>query len=381
MSKTYKSTKKIRPQDELANSLRHQIETEELQIGDLLLPERQIAQTHGVSLRVVRESLARLEAEGLIERRQGRGTLICAKPESRIATTQKNIGVIFQNRIRDVETLEFFDVLQHTLQRGGYGTTVLVTKQDPAREVAIVEQLVKDRVPGIIVFSSHEASSSAHLQAAMDAGIKVCVFDHYFPELTCNFAGIDDRLAGFDAAAHLIRCGTVELVLINSSKDWTTHSLRKKGFLDAISKFAPHIQPHILNIPFDDMQTALKSGLRRILPHLNKGSVGIVAWWDHAAISAMEHLKAEGWNVPEDAAVIGFSNTLDSGIAEVPLTTMQIPRGDIARLSAYLLMDQIRNPKLEPQHIALRAPLVIRESCGCYQRHHTEASKPPFCNA
>lgn len=352
----------------MAASLREQIKEGALKVGDYLLPESELAKAFSVSSRVVREALARLEAEGLISRQQGRGTLVCAAPESTDTPRKalKNIGVIFQSRMRDAETYEFFDSLQQTFQRHGYSTAVLVTNQDPAREVAIVEQMVKDGVSGIVLFSCHDAGSSSHLQAAMDAGVKVCAFDHYFPGLNCNFVGINDRLAGYDATAHLINSGVEELILINSASDWTTHMLRQEGFVDAISKLVPQMRHHILSVPmFQDMEAQLKKGLSPLLRQV-QGRVGVLAWWDRAARFAMDCLREEGLSVPRDAGVVGFSNDIESAMAEIPLTTMQIPQEEIARLCAYLLIDQIEHPEVEAQHIALRSPLIIRESCGCY---------------
>ncbi len=361
---------KRRAQDELANELRTQIQSGNLKAGDFLLPERQLAERYSVSSRVVRESLATLEAEGLISREQGRGTIVLGKRSSQAGVSQKNIAVIFLKRIRDTSSIEFFDTLQQTFQRAGYGTTVLVSDHDPEKEAEIVRQVVRDGVSGIVLFSAHPSDSFAHLKEAQDAGVKVTLFDHFFPGLETNFAGIDDRLGAFEATSHLLHLGCEQMLFINSSVDWTTHSLRRKGFEDAMAKLAPGMPFKVLDIPsFDEMQEYLEAEIPQFLP-TNGQKLGVVSWWDQAALHAITCLQANGLSVPRDAAVIGFADDLDSAIASVPLTTMKIPREEIARLSAYLLLDQLRDPQLVPQHVVLRPHLIIRESCGCYQPSH-----------
>lgn len=50
--------------------------------GDKLPTEGALAQGHGVSRTVVREALSRLQAAGLVETHQGRGSFVLAKPKT-----------------------------------------------------------------------------------------------------------------------------------------------------------------------------------------------------------------------------------------------------------------------------------------------------------
>jgi GntR family transcriptional regulator len=65
---------------QIAESLAQQIRSGDLQIGDRLPPERQLAEELGVSRMTVRQALALLEEQGLIERLPGVGSFVC-KPK------------------------------------------------------------------------------------------------------------------------------------------------------------------------------------------------------------------------------------------------------------------------------------------------------------
>ena len=62
----------------IQNGIRTRIESLELQPGDSVPSERELARIHKVSLMTARHALAGLEREGLVERRRGAGTFVAA---------------------------------------------------------------------------------------------------------------------------------------------------------------------------------------------------------------------------------------------------------------------------------------------------------------
>src|SRR3954465_14112086 len=62
----------------IQNAIRTRIESLELQAGDSVPSERELARIHKVSLMTARHALAGLEREGLVERRRGAGTFVAA---------------------------------------------------------------------------------------------------------------------------------------------------------------------------------------------------------------------------------------------------------------------------------------------------------------
>ena len=62
----------------IQNAIRRRIEAAELNPGDAVASERELAKTHKVSLMTARHALAGLEREGLVERRRGAGTFVAS---------------------------------------------------------------------------------------------------------------------------------------------------------------------------------------------------------------------------------------------------------------------------------------------------------------
>lgn len=62
----------------IQNAIRKRIEVAELNPGDSVASERELAKTHKVSLMTARHALAGLEREGVVERRRGAGTFVAS---------------------------------------------------------------------------------------------------------------------------------------------------------------------------------------------------------------------------------------------------------------------------------------------------------------
>lgn len=62
----------------IQNAIKKRIEAGQLDPGDSVASERELARIHGVSLMTARHALVSLEREGLVERRRGAGTFVAA---------------------------------------------------------------------------------------------------------------------------------------------------------------------------------------------------------------------------------------------------------------------------------------------------------------
>lgn len=65
---------------QLVRRLTESIQAGELHPGDRLPTENALVEAHGVSRTVVREAMSRLNAQGLVETQQGRGSFVLARP-------------------------------------------------------------------------------------------------------------------------------------------------------------------------------------------------------------------------------------------------------------------------------------------------------------
>lgn len=100
-------------------------------------------------------------------------------------------------------------------------------------------------------------------------------------------------------------------------------------------------------------------GMGRPLPD------AIVCANDQMAIGVMLELRAAGFSVPGDVAVVGFDDILLGALFPPSLTTVHQPSRLLGERASALLLDRIAQPGLPRRVERLPAPLVVRESCGC----------------
>jgi GntR family transcriptional regulator len=62
----------------IQTAIRERIQSGHLRLGDVVASERELARLHRVSLMTARHALVELEREGIVERRRGAGTFVCA---------------------------------------------------------------------------------------------------------------------------------------------------------------------------------------------------------------------------------------------------------------------------------------------------------------
>lgn len=91
---------------------------------------------------------------------------------------------------------------------------------------------------------------------------------------------------------------------------------------------------------------------------------GIFSANDVAAIGALQYLKSQGIRIPEDIAVVGFSNESISSVIEPPLCTINQSGFEIGKTATQLLLNKINNKSSKPvnETVILEANLIERKS-------------------
>lgn len=97
---------------------------------------------------------------------------------------------------------------------------------------------------------------------------------------------------------------------------------------------------------------------------------------DVAAATLLDELEHRGLRVPQDVAVTGFNNQIQSIGSRCPLTTVDLGYFRRGYAAVELLLDRIENPGHRFDTLIMESSLVIRQSCGCFEAAVTEAGDP-----
>jgi len=165
--------------------------------GDLVPAESVLAQEFGVARMTVRAGLNALEAEGLIERIQGRGTFVRQRPTPRAAGTLMS----FQDQIRSWGRTPSSRLVEAEVRAASAeeAAALQLTAVAP-RVVSIVRVRLADDVPLAVEY----ACFPPHLTALLDVDLEVGSLHRALHELglrpTLGSSNLTAQLAGPDGA-------------------------------------------------------------------------------------------------------------------------------------------------------------------------------------
>lgn len=244
----------------------------------------------------------------------------------------------------------------------GYNLVICQSMDEIEREKDLIKTLLANQVDGVLISISMETQCVNHLIQLEDKGIPMVLFDRVHDELKSSKVIIDDYEASFQATEHLIENGAKRIAHFGGPTDVSIYSGRLNGYKKGLEKHGLEAEDELIITS----RLMDEDGIRcaEELMKLQQLPDAIFVANDIAAISAMKFLKSKGIRIPEDIAIVGFSNEPIASVMEPSLTTMDQPGFAIGKEASRLLLDQIKNPdhKLNNEKVTIKSSLIVRES-------------------
>lgn len=243
-----------------------------------------------------------------------------------------------------------------------YGQEVLIanTNYDKHRTEQCVTRMLQRKVDGVAIMTSEmdehlidEFSSRKIPLVFLDTG-KV-------QKGISNIAV--DYAAGIDAAVeHLRGLGHSAIGFISGPADLTSARVRRKAFIASMKRMGLDPAKDLIeegNHRMDGGHNAMTRLLRKEMR-----PTAVLASNDMSAIGALGAIVEQGLKVPRDISVIGFDDIAMSEYTQPPLTTVRLPRAEIARL-AFRALHGIQNAATaKGAEYRIEPTLVQRKSTG-----------------
>ncbi|AIZ41830.1 LacI family DNA-binding transcriptional regulator [Cellulophaga baltica] len=269
-----------------------------------------------------------------------------------------NIGIV----VPEFNTNFFPEVMlgaQKVLLDEGYQVLVMQSNSSWEIERKNVETLVDNMVDGLIISLTSEIKNNEYYKSLIDSKIPIVFFNRTVEEIAASKVLFDDYKWALFATEHLIVQGYTDIVHLTGTVNLTLTKNRLRGFEDAFKK---HKMPvgKIISCGF-----TMEDGERIAQEMIDKNQIprAIFAANDSCAIGAMTIFKKNGLTIPNDIAIVGFTESSLAKHTHPTLTSVEQPTNDIGQTTAKLLLDQINNKGLfVPQTIILNGRLNIRDS-------------------
>lgn len=271
------------------------------------------------------------------------------------------IGVIVPNILSYfISTILKEILLQAEIK--GYRVIISETNNDIKKEKEILHTMLQFGVDGILMSLSKNSIDLDPILYALNQK-PLILFDKISDKVPCTQVTINEEEAAFSAVEHLINIGKKRIAIIKEFKQSYNSERRFQGYLRALKTNNIAIDEKII-LSTDDISLKKGRELTSQLISLKEKPDAIFSITDAAAIGAIQTLKKFNIKIPEEIAVVGFSNSLNSTIIEPKLTTVDQPGKRIGEIAVDLLIKEIEEPQeyLASKTIEIKTNLIIRES-------------------
>ncbi len=272
----------------------------------------------------------------------------------------KTIGVIvplinrhfFSSVISGIEDIAY---------QSGFTVTISQSNDLLEKESYIAHALFANRVDGLIISIGMETKEYSHLRLFSERGIPLVFFDRVVDEIEANKIVVDDFGGAFKATKHLVGQGCKRIAHIGGPLNLNIYRNRLGGYKAALEESGFEIDNSLV------LQTSLTredgANSAKQLLQLPDTPDAIFCANDTTALSAITHFKDIGKKVPEEIAIVGFSNEPFSEVVTPSISTVKQPGFQMGQKAAELLLNQINgfNAKQFGTFV-MPTELVVRES-------------------
>lgn len=284
------------------------------------------------------------------------------RPNPFAMSLRKNAPRIIGVIVPDIVTHFFASILngiENMAIDNGYFVIITTSHESFEHEKRNIENLVNMRVEGIIACLSQETTDFSHFAALKEINMPLILFDRVC--LTDQFSSViaDGAQSAQMATQHLLDNGSKRVAFIGGANHLDIVKRRKHGYLEALRDNRIPIEKELVvcrKIDYEEGQIATET-----LLSLPQPPDAILAMNDTLAFAAMEVIKRHGLRIPDDIAIIGYTDEQHANYVEPKLSAVSHQTYKMGETACQLLIDQIKGDRTVKQ-VVIPTHLQIRES-------------------
>lgn len=247
----------------------------------------------------------------------------------------------------------------------GYHVIMSQSHESYEREIVIVDHLASRSVDGLLVSVSSETQDYTHFKNLYDKGLPIVFFDRVANEIITHKVIADNFKGAFDATEHLIENGFKRIAHITSAPYLSISEERLGGYKAALEKHDIEFDEKLVHycyhggMIYDEIENALTK-----LFKLKVKPDALFTGGDRVTTTCMQALQKLNKKIPEDIAVIGFTNTNVGELFNPALSVVRQPAFEIGQVATELLISMIesKRPVTDFETKTLQTELIVRDS-------------------
>lgn len=252
--------------------------------------------------------------------------------------------------------------MEEVLNKEGYNIIITQSNESYKKECDTIDTLLFAQVDGIIASMANETVRLDYYEKIKSKGIPLILFDRGENDLNVDYIGIDDYASSHMIVEHLIEQGCKRIAHIGGYKRTRIFNNRIKGYIDAIKKYSLPSDDELL-IESSLTQEDGRAKMEELLA-LDKRPDAVYIASDYAALGALQVLKENEIDVPNEIALVGFGNEPFTAMVSPSISSVEQHSAEIGRLAAQTFLAHVKSPILQQtlNKKILDAKLIIRDS-------------------
>ncbi|MFP5081823.1 LacI family DNA-binding transcriptional regulator [Pedobacter sp. JCM 36344] len=248
-----------------------------------------------------------------------------------------------------------------------YQIIIMQSKESHEQECACLSLLHAGGVDGILISPACESVDLSYLISLQEQGLPIVLFDRLSDEIQTHKVGADNFKGAYEATEHLILQGYSSIAHLNTNTKLSIATDRLNGYKQALADKGIEFRPELLrSCDYTDSQT-LADDLEAAITfymNLNDRPNAIFTATDQITTRCLAILSKLGYNIPEDIAIIGFTNTDLAEALNPSLSTVYQPAFEIGEHAASKLIELIEKKQndIEFETIMLPTEVNVRNS-------------------
>ena len=266
------------------------------------------------------------------------------------------IGVVVPNLVTHYYAA-VLDGIEAEARRAGYSVISANTHEDSDAEVRAIDNFISLHVEGIIACLSQNTTDYKHFEEIADMGIPLVFFGRTcLPEKFSSVTANGD-VAAQEATQHLIDTGSRRIAFVGGPNHLDMVRRRKHGYLEALRENRIPIERELVVCEKIDYQWGVEA-VTRLLQMENRPDA-ILAFNDIITFAAFAAIKEAGLKIPDDVALIGFTDDPHAGYVTPRLSLIADQSQLMGQTACQLLLKTIGGDtkickKIVPQKLVIR---------------------------
>lgn len=252
--------------------------------------------------------------------------------------------------------------IEKVLNKEGYNIIIALSYESYEKECNNIDSLLFTQVDGIIASIANETIELDYYRKIKEKGVPLILFDRGGDDLEVDYVGIDDYNSSHIIIDHLVGRGCKKIAHISGFSHKRIYKHRLMGYRDALQKNNLQFNERLIiesNLRIEDGRRVMKQ-----LLELSERPDAVYAAGDFAALGALQVLLENEVKVPQEIALVGFSNESFTSYVSPPISTINQHSEQIGKKAAELFLERIKNPSQEEgvSKVIIDAQLIVRGS-------------------